>query len=269
MDLTGARAALRALSDAALAPPGADVGRVRLARSGGIARVLLDHERRRNAVTVQMMLDLDAAVGALQADPGAAVVVSGAGHAAFCAGGDLRAVRASLLDRPGAEAMAWVMQAALDGLAALPVPVFGAVEGFALGGGAEILTACDHVVVGAGATVGFVQAGLGVSTGWGGARRLATRVGTRRAALLLARARRMTSDEALQAGVVDEVVEAGGALARAMALAREVAANPPAAVQAAVRAARSGSGDAEREAFLGVWGGPAHRRALGLEGDAP
>jgi enoyl-CoA hydratase len=252
-------AAARALSDL----PRGD-GAIRLHREGGLAELLLDHERRRNAVSVGMMLDLRAAVAALEADPPAAVLVHGAGDRAFCAGGDLRAVRAHLLAREAAAAMVAVMTDALDRLAALPALVFAAVDGPALGGGAELLTACDHVTASARGAVGFVQARLGVSPGWGGARRLVARVGPRRAALLLGESRTLSAEQAWREGLVDVLVEQGPALPLARARAEAVAALPVASVRAAVELARAP--EHEAAAFLSLWGGPAHRAALGEGG---
>jgi enoyl-CoA hydratase/carnithine racemase len=157
--------------------------------------------------------------------------------------------------------MVAVMSDALDRLAALPALVFAAVDGPALGGGAEILTACHHITASASATIGFVQARLGVSPGWGGARRLVNRVGARRAALVLAQAERMPAGVAREIGLIDSVVSEGPALPAARERAEATARGPAEAVAAAVRLSRSPSD--EPGTFLSLWGGPAHRSALG------
>lgn len=157
--------------------------------------------------------------------------------------------------------MVSVMTDSLDRLAGLPSLVFGAVDGPALGGGAEILTACHHITASAAARIGFVHARLGVSPGWGGARRLVARIGRRRTALVLAQAQQMSAFEALRCALIDEVTEDGPALPRARARAEAVAALPIGSVRAALRVAESPT--AEAEAFLGLWGGPAHLKALG------
>lgn len=240
-------------------PPGE--GDVRLVRVGALAELVLDHPRRRNAMSIGMMLALHRCVRGLEADPPAAVLVYGAGGRAFCAGGDLRAVRAHLLDPEAAAAMVALMGDALDRLSALPALVFAAVDGPALGGGAEILTACHHVTAAQGADIGFVQARLGVSPGWGGAGRLVARVGARRAALLLGQAERLDARSAWEAGLVDAVVVDGPALPVARARAAAVAALPGEAVAAAVRLSRDPGPEAD--AFLRLWGASAHRAALG------
>ncbi|MEC7948064.1 MAG: enoyl-CoA hydratase/isomerase family protein [Myxococcota bacterium] len=240
-------------------PPGD--GAVRMLRTGAVAEVVLDHPRRRNAISVAMMLAFADAVEQLEASPPTAVLLHGAGGRAFCAGGDLRAVRAHLLDGSAAAAMTSLMTDTLDRLAGLPSLVFGAVDGPALGGGAEILTACHHITASAAARIGFVHARLGVSPGWGGARRLVARIGHRRAALVLAQAERMSASAARNWDLVDEVVDEGLALPRARARAEAVAALPSGSVRAALRVAKSPA--TEAEVFLGLWGGPAHRKALG------
>ena len=80
-------------------------GRVRLEREGLVATLSLDHARRRNAMSVGMMLDLRECLLALESDPVSALVLHGVGGEAFCAGGDLRAVRNHLLDHAAAAAM--------------------------------------------------------------------------------------------------------------------------------------------------------------------
>ena len=238
-------------------------GEVCLTRQGALAVIRIDHPRRRNAISVGMMLDFRSVVASLETVPTAAVVVHGSGGVAFCAGGDLRAVRQHLIEPAAAGAMAAVMTDALARLAALPALVFGAVDGPALGGGAEILTACDHVSASVDSVIGFVHARLGVSPGWGGGRRLVERVGARRAAVLLGEARRLTAREALAAGVIDAIVHEGTALDAVMRRARDVATMPIESVSAAVRVA-AGRED-EAVTFLSLWGAAPHRDALGLK----
>ncbi len=238
-------------------------GVVHLEREGGCSRITFDNPARHNALSPGMMHDLEAAVSELEIDPGVSVILSGARGGSFCAGGDLVSVREHLL-APGLGAeMCAFMQGALQRLCALPVVIIGAVEGAALGGGAELLTACDRVFASEAATVGFVQAALGVSPGWGGGARLVERVGRLRALIILTEARRMTAAEAAAIGLIEEVVPAGHALSRADRVAAALSLLPPGAVQAAVRVARSSDLAVEARLFAELWGGSAHRAALG------
>lgn len=237
-------------------------GALRLESAQGWSELVLDNPGARNAFSPGMMADLDGAVRALEAQPPAVLVVRGAGEAAFCAGGDLRAVRSHLLAPGAAGGMLDYMAGLLDRLQALPGFVIAAVEGAALGGGAELLTACDHVVAARDAQVGFVHVRLGVSPGWGGGQRLVRRVGSRMATRALLPFDPPTAEQAMALGLVDELCPPGRAHARAREIAARVAAWDPAAVAAALRIARGGDRQVEREAFCALWGGPAHRAAL-------
>ena len=258
LDAGAATAAARATL--AALPPGR--GTVSMVVEDGVAQVIIDNAEARNALSVGMMLALGDIVDRLAAWDGAVVLLRSRDGRAFCAGGDLAAVRRHLLSDGLAAAMSHHMQATLDALRALPLVVCAALEGAAVGGGAELLTVADHVVAGSAARVGFVHARLGVSPGWGGARRLVDQVGPRRALALLSGARLVPADEARALGLVDAVVPAGTAHAAALAHCRAVAALPPEAIRAAVSLARGPSVDEERAAFLSLWGGPAHVAAL-------
>lgn len=239
-------------------------GEVRLERVEDWWELVLDNPGARNALSPGMMAALGAAATRLQAEPeGAVLLVRGAGERAFCAGGDLRSVRANLLVPGTAEGMQRWMSQALDTLAALPRVILASVEGAALGGGAELLTACDEVFASRLAKVGFVHVTLGVSPGWGGARRLVRRVGSRRALRLLLCGPEADVVQARELGLVDHLCEPGQALAQARARARVLSALPPQAVRGAVRIARSeGDPAVERAVFASLWGAPDHQRAL-------
>jgi len=237
-------------------------GRVHLAVAGGIATLRFDHPGARNALSPAMMIALGDAVAELGASPPRALLIGGAGPA-FCAGGDLAAVQEHLLAPGAAGEMQAFMAETCDALLALPSLVIAAVEGAALGGGAELLTACDLVYCAPTARVGFIQAAMGVSPGFGGAKRLVQRVGARRAVDLLTRTRPMTAAEAHAVGLVDEVCGDPWSAARARA---EQCAALPAGAGGAVKplVARLVGGDAaaEGEVFAQLWGGPEHIAAL-------
>lgn len=237
-------------------------GGIRLERHGARAELVLDNPASRNALTPGMMADLVEAVDALERSEGSSVLIRGEGDAAFCSGGHLGSLQAHLLDPGGGAGMCAFMTAVLDRLASLPRVICAAVEGAALGGGAELLTACDLVVAGESARVGFVQAALGVSPGWGGGGRLVRRVGSRHALRLLAFARPVPAEEARQFGLVDRVVAPGAAVAEARAWLQELENIPPEALAAAVRIGRGADPAEEQVLFASLWGGPAHRVAL-------
>lgn len=247
---------------AALPEPGERAPAVTLRVDGDVVIVQFDHPAARNALSPRMMVSFAGIVGTLTADPPRAVVIGGVGPA-FCAGGDLAAVQEHLLAPGAAVEMQAFMRDACDGLAALPSLVIAAVEGAALGGGAELLTACDLVYAAPDAKIGFIQAAMGVSPGFGGAARLARQVGSRRAVDLLTRARPIDAAEALRLGVVDEIV--ADPWARALARGNEFASLPPeaaSAIKPLVRRILEGEDGAESAAFARLWGGPEHVAAL-------
>lgn len=237
-------------------------GEIRLGIDGRHAELIIDSPQARNALSPGMMDDLGACVARLEAFDGVSVLVRGAGERAFCAGGDLDAVQAWLLEPGAGAAMCQYMGSVLDRLDALPMVVMAAVEGAALGGGAEILTACDLIVFGRGARVGFVQGRLGVSPGWGGGARLVRRVGARAALRCLAFASLMSAEEAERVGLVDRIVPDGQTAEAARGWLAELDILPPEAVRGAVRVVREAGTGAEQEVFAALWGGPAHREAL-------
>ena len=200
------------------------------------------------------------------------VLVTGAGTEAFCSGGDQRALVGDTGRGAGAR-LARVMGDALETLEQLPVPVIAAVNGYALGGGAETALACDMRIVDRNVRFGLVHLRLGLIPGWGGGQRLVGLVGRSRAARMLLEARTLGVEELQEAGLVDGVADAG----RALEAARSLAANIAAADSGAVRAVKSlllasrrlpfdAAVDVERELFIERWPSPAHLEAMAAFG---
>jgi len=197
-----------------------------------------------------------------------AVIVTGAGGAAFCSGGDQRALHGQL-DRADGARLAVIMGDALRRLEDLPVPVIAAVNGYALGGGSEVALACDLRIAAEDVRFGLVHLRLGLIPGWGGGQRLARLVGYGRAMAMLLTARPYRADELAALGVVHQVAPPGQALPAARALAADVAAADPAAVRAVKRLLRDAwrlpydeALAAERGHFPDLWAAEAHRRAV-------
>ena len=259
---------------AALPQPGG----VSLATHAGIARLTLHNHARRNALTGPMMAQLLTHVDALErAEPSTwAVVLTGeGGH--FCAGADLTLALEHVTTPQDGRLMSALMSSTLSRLRSLPLLSVAAVDGHAVGGGAELATATDWRVFADGATMQFVQTRMATSTGWGGAARLTEIVGNRAAALrLLLLQPRLDAHAAAAAGLADLVAPAGerAALAaeRLLLSARECAAAPEAmrAVKAAVAGATpidDTAVEAETAAFGTTWGATANRQALAAAAD--
>lgn len=136
------------------------------------------------------------------------LIITGVGHQAFVAGGDLKEL-ARHGDEAGGIRLNWVMGQALIQLTKLPIPVIAAVNGDAYGGGCEILTACDLRLAAATARFQFAQIRNALTTGWGGTARLARLIGQSRAMELLLTGRTLTAQEAHAIGLVHEMVEKG------------------------------------------------------------
>jgi len=157
---------------------------VQYATEGPVAIVTIDRPHARNAIGLATMDELDAAFAGLAEGDARCAVLTGAGDRAFVAGGDLRELE-SVTSEDFAVDMAVRMRRTLDRVAGLPIPVICALNGAAIGGGAEVAVACDYRVAAHDARIGFTQVLLGVMPAWGGIERLCALVGRGRALYLL------------------------------------------------------------------------------------
>lgn len=245
-------------------PAGAVRLRFEQVGEGQVARIELDHPEARSAMSLSMMVDLADAVLALREWEGGVVILGSTDPRAFCAGGHLGQVTRAVADPEGAERMCRAMTTVLDTLRDLPQISVSAVQGLAVGGGAELATATDFRVSGPEARIHFVHARLGIVPGWGGTARLVRIVGRRLALEILARARPLGPGEAARIGLVDHRCDGSAAVGAERWLADTIAA-PPEVVRALKAQVVSAVGEVPApgaEAFASVWGGPAHRRAL-------
>ena len=137
-------------------------------------------------------------------------LVSGAGDRSFAAGGDLRDLE-EVRTEEEARALFDLGNGALQAIRAFPVPVVAALNGVALGGGAELALACDVRIAAAHARIGFVQGTLNIPTAWGGGSDLAAVLGPAKSLELLCSARVLSAAEALAAGLVEAVATEGEA----------------------------------------------------------
>lgn len=170
----------------------------------GVAIVTIDRPHARNAIGLATIDDLGRALDAIEREPVNVLVVRGAGDRAFVSGGDLKELSA-IRDEDGAIDMATRMRRLLDRLATFPVPVIAAINGHALGGGAEVAVAADVRIAADDVQIGFTQVRLAIMPAWGGAERLAELVGRSRAMLLIAEGTRLTATEAEHLGLVQRV----------------------------------------------------------------
>ena len=220
-----------------------DVGLVRELR-GAVSVLRLDRPDARNALTPALVSALGAAMVAADADPDVrAVVLTGTGPRAFCAGMDLRSFaggdQVSSADDDG---VAGFMRLVRGEIA---TPIVGAANGTAVAGGLELLLGCDLVVASSEARFGLPEVQRGLFAAGGG-----TFIG-QRVPLAVALEITLTGDmidagRAYELGLVNRVVPPDEVLAAALALAERIAANGPLGVAATKELVRLGASDAAR-----------------------
>lgn len=186
-----------------------DFQTITYATGGGIARVTLNRPDRLNAISPELLQDLDRACDAVEADAAVRVVTLTAAGRTFCAGADLRAVRELSPDPQRWGAFMDLWHRVFDRIEALPRPVIAGVHGLALAGGLELLLVADLVVADEGARLGDQHANFGLVAGGGGSQRLPRLVGARRAKELMLLGGWLSAAEARAWGLVNRVVPEG------------------------------------------------------------
>jgi enoyl-CoA hydratase len=231
----------------------------------GVAVLRVDRPKVMNALDWAAMHAFHDAVRQARDDKRVrALVITGGGERAFISGGDLSELQHYPTERDGRR-LADLMGEALHDLDRMEIPVVAAINGHSRGGGCEIAVACDIRIVEQDASLGFVHVRQGITTAWGGAQRLKRLVGYGRAIELLLTGRVISADEALQLGLVEQVVPQTEALSTARALAADIAANPPQAVRALKRLIRLEVNEAfaeERETLAYLWASADHHEAV-------
>ena len=202
---------------------------IRVEKRANIAIVTLDRPKVLNALNSETLEEIDAAFADLSTDFNIRVVLlSGAGGRAFAAGADIRELET--LSGDEGRRFASRGQAVFRRIETLGKPVIACIQGFALGGGCELALACTLRLAADDARMGQPEVKLGVIPGYGGSQRLPRLVGRGEGYKLLLSGAIIGAQEALRIGLVDEVVPAADLMARAEALAVEIAANAPLAV---------------------------------------
>ena len=196
---------------------------VALQRDGAVAHVRLDRPAQLNAVSPELLHDLDAACAAIEDDRALrAVTLTGAGRA-FCAGADLRVVEELAPDPARWQAFMALWHRVFDRIERLPVPVVAGVHGLALAGGLELTLVCDLVVADEDARLGDQHANFALVAGGGGSQRLPRLIGARRAKELMLLGGWLTARQALEWGLINRVAAAGTVEAATRALAAALA----------------------------------------------
>ena len=205
-----------------------------------VVQVTLNRPGSANALNTQMGLDLLEVFTELGAAPDLcrAVVLTGAGDRAFCAGGDLK-------ERHGMTDAAWqaqhhIFERKVRALIECPMPVIAAVNGAAYGGGCELALACDFIYAARHARFALPEVTLGIMPGAGGTQTLARAVGERRAKELLLSGRPWSAEDASAWGMVNRLCDGPELVAEALAAATTIADNAPISIRQAKRSIHHG-----------------------------
>jgi enoyl-CoA hydratase len=218
----------------------------------GVGTLTINRPKQLNALDAATLGEIGTAVELCKSRPEEvlALVITGAGEKAFVAGADIAAM--SRLGPAEAREFAALGHRTMSSLEALPIVTIAAVNGFALGGGCELMLACDLCYASEKARFGQPEVNLGLVPGFGGTQRLTRRVGPMRAKELI-----------LSGDMVD------AAQARAQARARLIASRGPQAVALSKRLVQHGADlplqqalDFERNAFAGLFGGAEAREGM-------
>jgi enoyl-CoA hydratase len=233
----------------------------------GVGLLTMDRPELRNALNWEAMELFGLAVQQAAADQALRALVITGSQGAFCSGGDLYELDQYPSRLDGAR-LATVMGEALNQLDRLPVPTVAAIEGPALGGGAEIALACDLRILSESAMFGMMHIKLGIMPAWGGGQRLQRLVGYARALEWLSAGRVLKPSEAEAYRLANRVVPAGAALGAAQDLAAQIASFDSDAVRSIKQSLQEGlqrplpeALAIERSLFPDLWAAPAHLEA--------
>ena len=240
---------------------------VAIERIGSAMVATIDRESSGNAISRKVVAGLAESVCEAEAADGiAAFVVTGRGGKFFAAGGDLKQYREIRTRSDLAGAFAHP-RALMEAMEALSVPVIAAINGYALGGGAELALAADLRIASENARIGFPYVKLGLIAGWDGMERLARCCGYGHAMHLLLTGEAIGAVQAERIGLVSEVVS-GDVLDRALFHAERFAGYSPLALHATkamLRRTFSDSSASAREEvrarFADLWVSEDHREA--------
>ncbi|NXY87173.1 ECHD1 decarboxylase, partial [Alcedo cyanopectus] len=237
----------------------------------GIGMLTVNNPKLMNAFTGTMMLELQERVTELENwKDGKGLIIYGAGNT-FCSGSDLNVVKAIANSQDGMN-MCMFMQNTLTRLMRLPLISVALVQGKAIGGGAELTTACDFRLMTPGSEIRFVHKLMGLVPGWGGGARLVKIVGGGAALQLLSGTLRVDPERAVHLGLSEETLSSSdetGALEEAKAWLSQYTEGPTSVVRAMKKVVAAGRElpleaalRTEKDVFGTVWGGPDNLEAV-------
>ena len=201
-----------------------------LETEGAVATLTVNNPKALNALSPDVLKDIDACIDSIDLDTIRCLIITGAGKS-FVAGADITA----MVHMNHADACAYSKMGndLFLKIEALPIPVIAAINGFALGGGCELAMSCDIRICSEKAIFGQPEVQLGITPGYGGTQRMARLVGAGIAKELIYTARNMMPDEALRVGLVNAVYAPDELMPAAQKMAKKIAKNAPLAVSLA------------------------------------
>ena len=216
---------------------------VLLEKKGHVGIVTINRPKALNALNAEVLNDLSEVFTQVEKDDDIYVAIltgtqTEKGKQTFVAGADIGAMK----DMTAVEGQVFAALANKTFLQIenLDKPVIAAVNGFALGGGCELMMSCDMRIASEAALIGQPEVGLGITPGFGGTQRMPRIVGYGKAMELILSTRQIKADEALAIGLVDKVVAPEELLNAALALAESIAVMPQVAVRQAKLCIRKG-----------------------------
>ena len=227
--------------------------RVKLSFDGFVATITLARAEKLNALDMPMILALQQAACDIDANPEIRCAILAGEGKAFCAGGDI----AAWGDLPPLEMWRNWNRAghrAFDDLARLRVPLVAVLSGHAFGGGLELAATADFLIAERHVQLGLPETALGMVPGWSGSQRLVRRFGSRVVKRMALAGEMLGAEQALAAGIVDEMVETGAGLLAAAAIAQKICARGPVAVQVAKQLINAAEGEETASAMEALAG---------------
>lgn len=197
-------------------------------KSGEALILRLNRPEALNALSRELLLELEQALATLSASPPRVLILTGTGRS-FCTGADLK--ERSGMSPPEVRDFLLRVGILFQRIEALSCPVICAINGFAFGGGLELALCADVRLASSDAQMGLTETSLGIIPGAGGTQRLTRLIGLSKSKLLIFTARKIPASEAERLGIVDVVSD--NLLPDALALAEEMAKNAPIAVRQA------------------------------------
>jgi enoyl-CoA hydratase/carnithine racemase len=216
---------------------------VQLSREGRVAIVMMDRPEARNAMNREMAEQLNSTYDELAQDHDVwAVVLTGAGDRAFCAGQDLKEVQSRVAATDSGQSAPPRLSGGFGGITQrdFPKPIVAAVNGFAMGGGFEICLACDLVVAEEHASFGLPEVKRGLFAGGGGLVRLGKRIPLPLAMEVALTGEPLSAQRAYALGLVNRVVPKGDGVRAAVELANLTCQGAPLAVRLSKKMLRTG-----------------------------